>query len=133
MAVYNRFEISNYASEAKERWGDTTAWREYEKKAADGTPAQRGNAADGLMRLFAEIGTLKSLPPSDPAVQNVIDRLQRFITDHYYTCSDEMLSGLGKLYVCDPRFTKNIDDVGGEGTARFAAEAIKVRCRKKQS
>ena len=127
MSVYNRFKTPNYASEAKERWGDTAAWREYEKKAADGTPAQRGNAADGLMRLFAEIGTLKSLSPSDPAVQNVIDRLQRYVSDNFYTCSDEILAGLGKLYVCDPRFTKNIDDVGGEGTARFAAEAIKVR------
>ena len=58
-----------------------------------------------------------------------LTKLQVYITENYYTCNDEILAGLGKMYVADERFKKNIDKYG-EGTAEFAAEAIAVYCRK---
>lgn len=56
--------------------------------------------------------------------------LQQFITDHFYTCTPEILAGLGQMYVADDRFRKNIDMAGGEGTAAFVAQAIAAYCGK---
>ena len=111
----------NYVSEAKEKYQGTAAWTEYK---------QRGNAdaADGLMNLFAKLGRLKNLSPSDISVQSVVKEIQQYITDNFYTCTNEILAGLGKMYVCDDRFTENIDKAGGVGTAEFASKAIGVFC-----
>ena len=57
-------------------------------------------------------------------------KLQAYITDSYYTCTDEIIAGLGKMYVADERFKNNIDKYG-EGTADFVAEAIAVFCQEK--
>ncbi|MBE6806765.1 MAG: MerR family transcriptional regulator [Ruminococcaceae bacterium] len=112
-----------YEDEAKRRWGDTAAYQEYE---------QRGNAAAsaGLMAVFetfAAVQTAGNAPDSEVA-QKVVARLQEYITAHFYTCTKEILSGLGQMYVCDPRFRENIDRYG-EGTADYASKAIAVYCR----
>jgi len=120
----------NYEAEAKERYGGTDAWREYEEKSSRRTPKENADAADGLMRIFESLGKLKEVPPEDVAVQNEIANLQKYITDNYYTCTDEILSGLGEMYSADPRFKKNIDRSGGDGTAEFVTRAIKVFCGK---
>lgn len=112
-----------YAEEAKERWGDTAAWREFEKRS--GTSKETG---DGLMKLFARLGELKTLPPESDVAQAAVADIQRYITEHYYTCTDEIFSGLGEMYVADERFRKNIDKAGGDGTAEFARAAIRVKC-----
>ena len=124
--VFDRSEIETYKEEIVKRWGDTKEYKEFaekEKAVLDGTQ----NAKE-LMVLFAELGKLKNLPPSDPAVQEKIGALQQFITEHYYTCSKEILSGLGQMYAQDERFRHNIDLAGGEGCAKFAEEAIAVYC-----
>ena len=56
--------------------------------------------------------------------------MQNFITANYYTCTDEILAGLGKMYVADERFRKNIDKYGDE-TAEFASEAIALYVEEK--
>ena len=108
----------SYEKEVKERWGDTGAYREFEKKKPD------DSVAEDMMLIFKRIGSIKNLPPKDGAVQSEIARLQKYITDNYYTCTDEIFSGLGKMYSADERFKKNIDKAGGDGTAEFASEAI---------
>ena len=112
-----------YFEEAKERWGDTAAWREFEKRSGSAN-----GAADGLMKLFARLGELKDLPPESDGAQTAIADIQRYITDHFYECSDEILAGLGEMYASDERFKKNIDTAGGDGTAQFARSAISARC-----
>ena len=62
-------------------------------------------------------------------MQTIVCRLQQFITDHYYTCTKEILAGLGEMYAADERFRQNIDRAGGQGTAAFAARAIRVFCK----
>ena len=88
-------------------------------------------ANDGLMAIFAEFAVCKdNVMSADSAeAQALVAKLQAHITENYYTCTDEILAGLGKMYVADERFKKNIDKYG-EGTAEFAAEAIAVYCRK---
>ena len=88
-------------------------------------------ANGGLMKIFAEFAKCKSdgFAPNSPKVQSLVGKSQDFITENYYTCTDEILAGLGQMYVCDERFKKNIDKYG-EGTAEFVAEAIKVSSAK---
>ena len=112
-----------YVEEAKERWGDTAAWREFEKRSDVSK-----KTGDGLMKLFARLGELKDLPPKSNEAQAAVADIQRYITEHYYTCTDEIFAGLGEMYVADERFRKNIDKVGGDGTAEFARAAIRVKC-----
>ena len=112
-----------YIEEAKERWGDTAAWREFEKRSD--TSKETG---DGLMKLFARLGELKTLPPESDKAQVAVADIQQYITAHYYECNDEIFSGLGEMYVADERFRKNIDKAGGDGTAEFARAAIRVKC-----
>ncbi len=115
-----------YFEEAKERWGDTSAWKEFEKR-----PDPSKEAADVLMKLFTRLGELKNLPPESDEAQTAIADIQRHITDHFYECTDEIFAGLGEMYAADDRFRKNIDKAGGDGTAEFARDAIRARCGKK--
>ena len=84
-----------------------------------------------MMAIFAEFAMCKNSGVSADSAdaQALVAKLQAHITTHYYTCTDEILAGLGKMYVADERFKKNIDKYG-EGTAEFAAEAIEAYCRK---
>ena len=119
--------MKNYETEARERWGNTDAYREHEKKTKNYTKEKWAEVNAGLMAIFAEFAACKaSGANADSAeAQELVTKLQAHITANYYTCTDEILSGLGKMYVADERFKKNIDKYG-EGTAEFAAEAIKV-------
>ena len=123
--------INDYESEARARWGNTDAYREHEQKTKNYTKEKWRDTNDGLMAIFAELATLKtSGATADSAeVQALVAKLQAHITENYYTCTNEILAGLGQMYVADERFKKNIDKYG-EGTAEFAAEAIAVYCRK---
>lgn len=85
--------------------------------------------ADNLLSLFDEIGSLRKLPPDAKEVQAKIMELQKFITDHYYTCTNEILQDLSRMYVFDERMEQNIDKAGGEGTARFVKQAVAVYCQ----
>ena len=117
--------MKNYKNEARERWGNTDAYREHEQNTKNYTKEKWAEANDGLMAIFAEFAALKKSGASaDTAeAQALVAKLQAHITESYYTCTDEILAGLGKMYACDERFRKNIDKYG-EGTAEFAADAI---------
>lgn len=121
-SVFNNKEAEAYRQEAKERWGGTSAYSEYESKAAD-----RGQDEE-LMALFAQLGALKHRQPCEPAVQALIKELQGYISTHYYSCTKEILHSLGEMYVGDERFKANIDAKGGPGTAAFAQKAIEQYC-----
>ena len=124
--------MSNYETEARTRWGDTAAYREHEQTTKNYTKEKWAEANDGLMAIFAEFAACKDSGASaDSAeVQALVAKLQAHITENYYTCTDEILSGLGKMYISDERFKKNIDKYG-EGTAEFAAEGIRIYVEKK--
>ena len=121
----------SYETEARERWGNTNAYREHEQKTKNYTKEKWTEANDGMMAIFAEFATCKESGASADSTkaQALVAKLQAHITANYYTCTDEILAGLGQMYVADERFKKNIDKYG-EGTAEFAAEAIAVYCRK---
>ena len=119
-----------FAAQASARWGGTEAYREYEKKNEGRTPMQEQALADGMMGIFAEFGKAKHLRPSSAEAQGLVRRLQSYITEHYYTCTKQILAGLEEAYSAGGEFTGNIDRAGGPGTAQFAAEAIRIYCAK---
>ena len=123
--------MKNYTTEARERYGNTAAYKEHEQKTKNYTKEKWAEANDGLMAIFAEFATCKQSGAGVDSneAQAIVAKLQAHITANYYTCTDEILAGLGKMYVCDEQFKKNIDKYG-EGTAEFAADAIEVYCRK---
>ena len=123
--------MKNYENEARSRWGTTAAYREHEQKTKNYSKEKWVEANDGLMAIFAEFAACKdsgTCADSDKA-QAIVAKLQEHITANYYTCTDEILAGLGKMYVADERFKKNIDKYG-EGTAEFASTAIEAYCGK---
>ena len=124
--------MENYETEARSRWGNTNAYREHEQKTKNYTKEKWAEANDGLMAIFAEFSACKGRGMSDDSAeaQALVAKLQAHITANYYTCTDEILAGLGKMYVADERFKKNIDKYG-EGTAEFAAEGIRIYVEKK--
>ena len=124
--------MKTYETEARERWGNTGAYLEHEQKTKTYTKEKWAEANDGLMAIFAEFAACKdSEVNADSAeVQALVTKLHAHITENYYTCTDEILAGLGKMYVADERFKKNIDKYG-EGTAEFASEAIVLFCQEK--
>ena len=120
-----------HQKEVHNRWGNTDAYREHEQKTKNYTKEKWAEANDGLMAIFAEFAACKdSGACADSAdAQALVAKLQAHITANYYACTDEILAGLGKMYVGDERFKKNIDKYG-EGTAEFASTAIEAYCRK---
>ena len=123
--------MKSYETEARERWGNTDAYREHEQKTKNYTKEKWAEANDGLMAIFAEFAVCKEsgAEVDSNEAQALVAKLQAHITENYYTCNDEILAGLGKMYVADERFKKNIDKYG-KRTAEFAAESIAVYCRK---
>ena len=123
--------MKSYETEARERYGDTAAYREHEQKTKNYTKEKWADANDGLMAIFAEFSACKNRGVSADSVevQALVAKLQAHITANYYTCTDEILAGLGKIYVADERFKKNIDKYG-DGTAEFASKAIEAYGRK---
>ena len=117
----------NYKTEPRERYGGTAAYREHEQKTKNYTKEKWAEANDGLMAIFAEFAACKDSGASADSLeaQALVAKLQTHITANYYTCTDEILAGLGKMYVADERFKKNIDKYG-EGTAEFASEGIRI-------
>lgn len=120
-SAFDKTEIDKYTNEAKQKWGHTDAYKEFEDKHSD-----FADKTDELMQIFAEIGKIKHLSPDCEKAQNQIKKLQNFITENYYTCTDEIMKNLGQMYIGDERFKNNIDKAGGVGTAEFTAEAIRI-------
>ena len=119
--------MKNYETEARSRWGNTDASREHEQKTKNYTKEKWDEANDGIMAIFAEFALCKNNGASADSneAQALVAKLQTHITENYYTCTDEILAGLGKMYVADERFKRNIDKCG-EGTADLVADAIIV-------
>ena len=123
--------MKNYETEVRSRWGATDAYHEHEKKTKNYTKEKWAEANDDVMAIFAEFAACKDSGASADSAEAraLVAKLQTHISANYYTCTDEILAGLGTMYVCDERFKRNIDKYG-EGTAEFVAVSIAKYSRK---
>lgn len=126
--AFDTAKIDEYAAEAKATWGQTAAYREFREKSKKRTDAEMQDLSSQMMALFTEFGAMRTLPPASDLVSAQVKKLQTFITEYFYTCSNEMLQKLGKMYAGGGRFTENIDKAGGVGTAEFVCRAIEAFC-----
>lgn len=119
--------MDKYKNEAKVCFGTTDAYKEFDSKTAGYSKADFANSAEGLKAVFRKFADCKAKgnTPDSKEAQELTKELQSFITENFYTCTDEILSGLGVMYSSDERFKENIDK-NGSGTAGFVAEAIKI-------
>ena len=127
-SAFDKSKQKAYAAEAKKRWGSTDAYREFEKKTAGQSPEDQKSVGDGLMEIFVRLGAIRTADPGSAQAQSLVKELQDYITAHYYTCTKQILRGLGMMYIAGDEMTANIDAAGGEGTAQFAHEAIEIYC-----
>jgi len=83
---------------------------------------------DQIMAEFA-LCMKKGESPDCAEAQSLVKKLQNYISENYYLCTNEILAGLGQMYVADERFRNNIDR-HADGTAAFIYEAIEAYCNK---
>ena len=123
--------MNNYDLEVKQRWGETSAYKEHAEKTASYTKDKWQEVNDGLMTVLAKFAEcMKDGHTSDSQeAQTLVKELQNYITANYYTCTNEILAGLGQMYVADERFKNNIDK-HTPGTAAFVSQAIATYCGK---
>ncbi|MBQ9886594.1 MAG: MerR family transcriptional regulator [Lachnospiraceae bacterium] len=127
--AFDKTKIDEYSKRAKEQWGQTPEYKEYEEKAGSQSSDEQQEAWQGIMQIFAEFGQMKDSEPGDEKVQLEVKKLKNYISEHFYNCSNEILRGLGQMYASGGEFTENIDRTGGDGTAVFAAKAIEIYCK----
>ncbi len=128
--AFDRKKLDEYSRKAKELYGNTPEYREMQEKGKNRTREEENLLADRLMLLFQEAGTIRESGPASPEAQDLVKRIQDFITENLYTCSNQILRGLGKMYSGGGDFTENIDAYGGKGTADFVDQAIQIYCDK---
>jgi len=131
-SVFDTKKMDEYAKQAKETWGKTEAYKEFEEKQKNYTKEDNQRMNVELMNFFVEFGQMKEQEPGTEIVQNQVKKLQDFITEHFYTCTDKILAGLGKMYNGGGSITENIDMAGGKGTAEFVNKAIEIYCLGKE-
>ncbi len=130
--VFDTGKIEEYSRRAKEQWGSTPAYKEFEEKSKNRTKTDEKEIMKDLMQVFAEFGAMKETDPASREAQKQVKKLQGYITDHFYKCTDEILSGLGEMYAGGGEFTENIDKMGGAGTAEFTRQAIRIYCNRSE-
>ena len=121
--------MNKYTDEVRHRWGGTAAYAEYAEKTKTHSAADYDALAAGLDRIMGAFAACKQsgASPDSSRARTLVGELQGYITAHYYTCTDEILAGLGQMYALDERFRQNIDR-HGEGTAQFICGAIGNFC-----
>lgn len=127
-SAFDKKKMEEYARRAKESWGETKEYREFEEKSRGRTASEAEEAGRQLLEIVGAFGALKGLPVSAPAVTEQVRKLQSYITEHYYKCSDAVLEQLGMMYGAGGEFTENINAVGGPGAAEYAGKAIQAYC-----
>ena len=126
--VFDTTKMDEYARRAKEQWGQTSEYKEYEENVNNQSLDAQKMAWKNLMLIFVEFGNMKDKEPEHSEVQLEVKKLQDYISEHFYKCSNEILMGLGAMYAAGGGFTENIDKAAGSGTAVFVAKAIEIYC-----
>lgn len=128
--AFDTAKIDDYIAKAREYWGDTAAFKEFEEKNADRTSEENAGINTELMKIFAQFGGMKDMDPASPKVQKQVKKLQDYITDKFYKCTNTILSSLGHAYSAEGEMNRNIDKAGGKGTGELVDKAIQIYCSK---
>lgn len=128
-SAFDAKKIDEYTAQAKAAWGKTDAYREYEEKSKNISDEDKAKQGEELMALITEFSPMLKLQPDSPTVQVQVKKLQDYITENFYTCTNQILAGLGKMYNGGGSITENINAAAGEGAAEFISAAISIYCK----
>ena len=123
---FDNSKLEEYAQKARKEWGNTRTWSEYEEKSRGRSADDSFGLGKGLMDLFRKASVLIDTDPAGEQAARLVREIQSYITDNFYTCTDEILASLGRMYGAGGEYTENIDSYAGEGTARFVSKAIRA-------
>ena len=131
MKAFDNSEFEGYKAEVQERWGNTDAYREHAQKTRNYGKDKWSSLIDDMNGIFRELAICmkNGTEPEADECQKLVKKLQSHITENYYACTDEILFGLGQMYVADERFKNNIDK-HADGTAAYVKEAISYYCKR---
>ena len=131
MRAFDNSEFEKHKVEAQEKWGKTDAYKQHAEKTKHYSKQKWNDLSDGMDHILAEFAFCmkRAERPDSTEAQNLVKLLQNHISENYYLCTNEILAGLGQMYVADERFKNNIDK-HANGTAAFICEAIAIYCRK---
>ena len=122
--AFDTSKLEEYTRKAKEQWGDSKAFAEYEQKSSSRSTDDEKKLWSDFMKLFEKCGKLKDSDPKSTEAQAMVKDIQDYISKNFYECTNEILAGLGKMYAAEGEFKTNIDKAGGNGTAEFVSRAI---------
>ena len=131
MTAFDNSEFEKYKAEAQEKWGKTDAYKEHAERTKNYSRQKWNDLTEGMDHIMAEFAVCmkNGETPDSIGAQNLVKTLQNHITENYYLCTNEILAGLGQMYVADERFKSNIDK-HADGTAAFISEAIEAYCNR---
>lgn len=131
LEVFGTDQTEQWSEEARERWGNTAAWRESQRRTAAYTKedwVEVKREADANVESFAQ--ALRDREPADSArAMDAAEAHRLHISRWFYECSREMHTGLAALVVSDERFTRNYDR-HEPGLARYVHDAIQANARR---
>ncbi len=128
--AFDEATMEEYKQEAKERWGNTDAYKESMRKTATYSKEDWTRIAAAETDRRERIAALMDKDPGDPAVQAIMEEFFKSICEHYYSCTPEIFKNLGEMYVADPRFAKNYETIK-PGMADFMRQAMAIYADKK--
>lgn len=123
--IFGTDRIEEYQEEAKEKWGDTDAWRESQRRSARYTKedwVEIKAQADANISAFVE--AMRAGEPADsPVAMDLAEEHRRHLSRWFYDCGPEMHRGLGDLYISDPRYLATYDELH-PGFSQYVRDAI---------
>jgi hypothetical protein len=127
------FDPSRYEAEVRQKWGESEAFVESERRTRRYTPDdwKALKAEQAAIYDDAHSALQAGQRPSDEAVMDIAERHRLSIDRWFYACSHSMHSGLASMYESDDRFSESIDR-RGEGLTSFLAEAIRANAARRQ-
>lgn len=133
MKAFDNSEFEMYKAEAKQKWGGTEAYAEYAEKSKESSQEKNDALWEGMGSVLGAFARCmeSGAGPNSASAQALVKTLQNYITENFYTCTNQILAGLGRMYVADERFKNNIDK-HADGTAEFISEAIDLYCKERR-
>ncbi len=134
MKVFDNSEFEQakeaYRREAEQRFGSTEAYKQHKEKTAGYGKADWQRVGEEINAIISEFAALNAsgVKPTDGKAALLAQRLQNYITETQYDCTNEIFCSLGEMYVADNRFRNNINK-HGFGTAEFMRDAVKAYCQ----
>jgi MerR family transcriptional regulator, thiopeptide resistance regulator len=123
--MFRDFDPAQYEDEARERWGDTEAYRESARRTARYGDAEWAEIQGEAEQLVADFASLMRAgePAGGERARAVAERHRRHIAQWFYPVSLQMHSNLAEMYVADQRFATGYENVA-PGLAVYVRDAV---------